>query len=349
MNRWKLLRFCFLLLFVIPTESSFGPKADIAFIVDASGSVGADNWKKQLSFVKNIVQRFDIGPNATHFGALSFSTGYRYGFHLQEHEDKPSVLAAIDKMNYQGGSTATHRALHILRMGMFNPRNRRGPRAGVPRVGILITDGLPDDIAATIQEAAFVKRSGIGDQVNETLLSTLASIPSDRHLLTAADFDGLFHLADSLANRINADFSGHCPASWIEIRGRCLLPSENEVSYEKARTECASRHERGSLATASNKILYKDLTKRLVYPLTGYEFSYYIGLDDKAEKGVYVFSDGITIDGNYSEWIPYIKPYNKEGPGCVCLDNNEAFMWRVTDCMERKRYICEIITGMLIL
>ena len=41
-----------------------GPQqADIVFIVDDSGSVTIENFSKTLTFVKDVVKEFTIGPN----------------------------------------------------------------------------------------------------------------------------------------------------------------------------------------------------------------------------------------------------------------------------------------------
>lgn len=46
--------------------------ADIAFVLDASGSVTADNFDKMLSFVSNFGLSHDFGPQAVQIALVSF-------------------------------------------------------------------------------------------------------------------------------------------------------------------------------------------------------------------------------------------------------------------------------------
>ena len=46
-----------------PTAPSCAGQADIVFLLDESGSVGAANFQKMLSFVQNVAKSFTIGPN----------------------------------------------------------------------------------------------------------------------------------------------------------------------------------------------------------------------------------------------------------------------------------------------
>ena len=43
-------------------------------MLDTSGSVGRSNHKKALSFIYNVVNYFNIGPNATQVALIPFAT-----------------------------------------------------------------------------------------------------------------------------------------------------------------------------------------------------------------------------------------------------------------------------------
>ena len=53
---------------------------DISFVVDYSGSIrdsnppGVDNWQFIVEFMVKVVSSINIGPRATHIGAVSFGT-----------------------------------------------------------------------------------------------------------------------------------------------------------------------------------------------------------------------------------------------------------------------------------
>ena len=48
--------------------------ADLAFALDASGSVGDEHWQKSLEFVDAVVKRVDISPMHTLVSVLTFGT-----------------------------------------------------------------------------------------------------------------------------------------------------------------------------------------------------------------------------------------------------------------------------------
>ena len=47
-------------------------QADLAFLIDSSGSVGRNNWQKMLNFIKAVVDKLDIGDHGFLTGAISF-------------------------------------------------------------------------------------------------------------------------------------------------------------------------------------------------------------------------------------------------------------------------------------
>lgn len=48
--------------------------ADIAFILDSSGSIGQDNWHKVLEFVTSVVDDLDIDGGTHRIGIASFGS-----------------------------------------------------------------------------------------------------------------------------------------------------------------------------------------------------------------------------------------------------------------------------------
>ena len=47
-------------------------RADVAFVLDGSGSVGQRNWDLTLTFVRDFAQLATYGPNKTLSGVVSF-------------------------------------------------------------------------------------------------------------------------------------------------------------------------------------------------------------------------------------------------------------------------------------
>jgi len=60
--------------------------ADIAFVIDNSGSIrdnnvpGSDNWQMMIDFVKSIIEMYTISPDVTRIAVVDFGQylNYRY-------------------------------------------------------------------------------------------------------------------------------------------------------------------------------------------------------------------------------------------------------------------------------
>lgn len=82
--------------YLFPVSGCNGTEpADIVFIVDASGSVGATNFQKTLDFVKTMVNGFPIGPTETHIGLITFDSKVYLQFHLNKFTDKNAIKNAV--------------------------------------------------------------------------------------------------------------------------------------------------------------------------------------------------------------------------------------------------------------
>jgi len=70
-------------------------QADVIFIIDASGSIWAPDFAKQLRFVRGIVRHFDVSDRATNFAILSFSDTTQIEYSLDDPQDRSSIAHAI--------------------------------------------------------------------------------------------------------------------------------------------------------------------------------------------------------------------------------------------------------------
>ena len=48
-------------------------KLELGYIMDVSGSMGEDNYRTQREFVKNVTKTFNISPQHTQVGVITFS------------------------------------------------------------------------------------------------------------------------------------------------------------------------------------------------------------------------------------------------------------------------------------
>ena len=130
----------YILLYIYYNTSGCGVvPADIVFILDSSGSVGASNFQKMKDFVKTMVQGFDVTPQGAEIGVVTFSDKPALQFHLNKYHDKPSTLTAIDNIRYVSGGTNTADAIKYARQTSFTAAN--GMRQNAAKIAIIITDG----------------------------------------------------------------------------------------------------------------------------------------------------------------------------------------------------------------
>lgn len=75
------------------------------FSLDASGSIGKDNFQKQVDFVKDVVYGLNLDQD-TRVGLLTYSTSPNIRFYLNEYKTRMDVLNAL-AVYYSGGTTNT--------------------------------------------------------------------------------------------------------------------------------------------------------------------------------------------------------------------------------------------------
>ncbi|NWI19216.1 CO7A1 protein, partial [Crypturellus soui] len=119
-------------------------KADIAFLVDESSSIGQSNFNKVKDFLFRIISYFPkIGPEGTQARISQYSEEPRAVFHFHQHKDRNSVLRAVKGLRYAGGNTKTGRGIAYMLRELF--QSSRGMRPASPHVLVLVTDGRSQD------------------------------------------------------------------------------------------------------------------------------------------------------------------------------------------------------------
>ena len=89
--------------------------ADVVFALDASGSIGFDNFQLMTQFVGQIIQTLDIdsapdGPTISRVGLVTFSDSAVLQFNLNRYTTKAALLQAVN-VPYLTGSTNTAQAI----------------------------------------------------------------------------------------------------------------------------------------------------------------------------------------------------------------------------------------------
>ncbi len=166
-------------------------RADVAFLLDSSGSIGSGNWEVLKSFVIHIIDNLVIQANHTRLAIVRFSSSAEIIFDLRyiESRDFALVKKKIYSLAYLAGGTNTAAALRLMRVGVFSADV--GDRPDIRNIGVIITDGRSRSEDLTKTEAIQVKQEGIRmfsigltDSINEAELKTIASQPPENHYFT---------------------------------------------------------------------------------------------------------------------------------------------------------------------
>lgn len=118
---------------------------DLAFIIDASGSIGAVNFQKILEFVAKIVDAFEIRENGTHVGVIHYSDDAVLDFDFNKFQGdaltRENVVKEINKISVTEGQTRIDLALIKAKDELFSDKG--GMRQDKPKVGWFLSHCLP--------------------------------------------------------------------------------------------------------------------------------------------------------------------------------------------------------------
>ncbi|KAL3877480.1 hypothetical protein ACJMK2_035181 [Sinanodonta woodiana] len=179
---------------------------DIGVIVDTSDSITENDFKRMKQFVQDLIHSFDIGQYKTRVAVVPYGSYVDDGVvtTLQSSlfvEYLDSVVASRLQQNPLNFGTNTAAAIAKTRE-IFQEEGRRN----VPKVGILLTDGVSDDPQLTKEESSVARREGIrmivvgvGNRVQKNELDTIAFAPE--YSISLTDF-GKFEDAVFFKDRI---------------------------------------------------------------------------------------------------------------------------------------------------
>lgn len=190
-------------------------KSDILFIVDSSGSVGDEDFRKELDFVYRTIDSLDIDSGLYNVGLISFSDQARIEFYLNSYLSKEELENATASVKYVYGSTHTAMAFRVAREAIFTEVN--GDRPDAPNLIIMITDGQSNiNHEETLPQAQMLKDSGvtiltvaIGFTTHTDELIGMTSKPVQENLFYVDRFSGLEDLHTKIVEPICKD-RNHC-------------------------------------------------------------------------------------------------------------------------------------------
>ncbi|XP_069081225.1 cartilage matrix protein [Pleurodeles waltl] len=177
---------------------------DLVFLIDGSKSVRPENFELVKKFINQIVESLDVGEKKAHVGLVQYSSSVRTEFPLGRHNTKKDLKAAVKKMSYMEKGTMTGMAIQHLIDDSFSISG--GARPGVPKVGIVFTDGRSQDYineaAKKAKELGFKMFAvGVGNAVEDEL-KQIASEPVAEHSFYTADFKTMNKIGQKLQIKI---------------------------------------------------------------------------------------------------------------------------------------------------
>ncbi|XP_033732112.1 uncharacterized protein LOC117321712 [Pecten maximus] len=181
-------------------------KIDLAFVMDQSNSLSADDNLRSKMFIQDIINDFPVSPDKTRVAMVTYSTHATTRFFLDTYNSKSDVSTAIDNIPFDSGTTATDEALKKTLTEVFQVSH--GSRTDAVKVLIVITDGASNDRLNTLHAAEAIHVNnivtftiGVGSHINQGELNAIATSPSCTHVMTVSGFTDLTALKQEIQEK----------------------------------------------------------------------------------------------------------------------------------------------------
>ncbi|KAJ7385109.1 hypothetical protein OS493_017477 [Desmophyllum pertusum] len=242
------LFWCFLIQGVASTDVRQDSEgADIAFIIDSSGSILAEEYVQLKTFVKAVMMELVKNSTKLNAAVVLYSTGASVKLNFSQKFNLQRFISTIDKLPHELGISRTDKALIVTSEYIFT-NHTVYHRHNVPKIAILITDGqttgidlVPDVVNVSIASAPLKKKGvrtfavGIGGWIDKQELLEITERKSDLFVLNG--FSQLSDAVDALATKIRMAFGWPLPAvKWL-MNGKELRNGDlnQTVSLEEAK------------------------------------------------------------------------------------------------------------------
>lgn len=220
------------LLISCPAPKPCDNVVDVAFLVDASGTIGLQNFEKEKAFVKRLAQRLSISPSDSRAAVVLYSSTASVKAQFGNYNSTGSFGRAVDKLAFIGGKTMIDKALSVAASEIFP-----NARPGVDKIAILLTDGYQTSApgAKSLKEASEPLRKagvrvmvvGIGGDLETKGLLSLVETKDD--FFIARSFDELTGKTDSVATTICG--KSNCCIETVKTKGLTVHHGGSHSSY----------------------------------------------------------------------------------------------------------------------
>eukprot|EP00062_Callorhinchus_milii_P019993 gi/632975184/ref/XP_007904085.1/ PREDICTED: collagen alpha-3(VI) chain-like [Callorhinchus milii] len=182
--------------------------ADIVFLVDASRSIGQENFPYVREFLFRVIKAFDIGEETVRFGLVQYGDRPQTEFRLNTYVTKQDILFHVWNMSFKGGGTKTGLGLEYVSKDQLSEAAGSRAGQGVPQIVVVLTDGhSQDDVgppAASLKSAdVMVFAIGVRQAV-EWELKEIASAPHWRFIYRLNDFSMLESIVSDIVPSLHS-------------------------------------------------------------------------------------------------------------------------------------------------
>ena len=179
---------------------------DLIFLLDASGSVGADNYVKEKEFIKIMTSRFDL-ETTSQAAVIVFSSDASNKIQLGSKKTALSFATAVDNLRYDARYTRIDLALRMAYDEYFSSASSDETQ----KLVILLTDGIQtnyngmtpayiptnDTIQLLRAKAARIFAVTIGSNIDMTAMRAVTE--EDDDIFQTTQFNDLVAKADSIS------------------------------------------------------------------------------------------------------------------------------------------------------
>ena len=179
-------------------------QADLAFVVDTSGSISNENFRKQKDFVKALASAFDPSATKHQLGLISYSTNAQIEFSFKDSADLVKFKNVVDRMTHKKGRTRLDKALKLASSQLFTDNG--GVNSGKQKTMVILTDGRQSQdpgsipLKDAVQQGVRIYVVAVSSDLDPKELYKLTEKEED--VFTVIDFDDLAKMANDTAQKI---------------------------------------------------------------------------------------------------------------------------------------------------
>ncbi|KAM7382439.1 hypothetical protein PAMP_002167 [Pampus punctatissimus] len=180
---------------------------DFVFVIDSSRSIRPNDYEKVKTFIINLLQFLEVGPDATRVGLLQYGSEVQNEFSLNTFTTKAEVEQAVRNMEHLATGTMTGLAIqYIMETAFSEAEGARPANLHIPRISMIVTDGRPQDtveeIAAEARQAGIrIFAIGVG-RVDMKTLKAIGSEPHSEHVHLVANFSQIESLISVFQSKL---------------------------------------------------------------------------------------------------------------------------------------------------